>query len=150
MFMKWFRKMYVLGMNAKLFMALYFIVMVFAQAVAVLLSGGDSIRLLTMLEMLMTCAVVAVLQWLLLSDSADYSGGVLFGRSVLWLLLSMAVITGAALLFQWFAGYPWWATVAFVVFMLLMLVMTLEGLKFEREAETVRLNSDLERYKAKK
>lgn len=148
--MKWFRKMYVLAMNAKLFMALYFIVMVFAQAVAVLLGGGDSIRVLTMLEMLLTCALVALLQWLLLNDGADYTGGVLFGRSVLWLLLSTALAAGAALLFQWFAGYPWWATLAFSLFFLLMLVMTLEGLKFEREAETVRLNSDLEKFKAKK
>ena len=147
--MKWFRKMYVLGMNAKLFMALYFIVMVFAQAIAVLLGGGDSIPLLTLLEMLFTCAAVALLQALLLHDSVDYSHGVLFGRSALWLLLSAGIAAGAALLFGWFAGYAWWPPVAFVAFFVVMLVMTLEGLKFEQEADTVRLNQDLDRYKAK-
>lgn len=145
--LKWFRKMYVWGMNAKLFMALYFIVMVFSLALATWAGGGDSIRLLTLLEMLLTCGVVAVLQALLLKDSADYSHGVLFGRSVLWLGLSAGIVVGAALLFQWFAGYPWWLLVAFVAFMLAMLIMTLEGLKFEQEADTVRLNSDLKRFK---
>ena len=101
--MKWFRGFNVWAMNAKLFMALYFIVMVFALGAVTLVNGGDSISLLTLLEMLFTCAAVAALQAWLLSDSTDYSHGVLFGRSLAWLLLSTLVSAGAALLFGWFA-----------------------------------------------
>ena len=147
--MKWFRKLFVWAMNIKLFMALYFIVMVFALGAVTLVNGGDSISLLTLLEMLFTCAAVAALQAWLLSDSTDYSHGVLFGRSLAWLLLSTLVSAGAALLFGWFAGNPGWPALAFALFFLFALVLTLTGLKFEQEADTVRLNQDLERYKAK-
>ncbi len=147
--MKWFRGLYVWAMNAKLFMALYFIVLVFGMAVITLLTGGDSIKLLTLLEMLLTCAVVAFLQALLLSDSADYSRGVLFGRSILWLLLSGGIVLGAALLFGWLAGSSVWVAVAFAMFFMLMLMFALMGLKFEQDADTKRLNSDLKRFQEK-
>ena len=147
--MKWFRSLYVWAMNAKLFMALYFIVLVFAMAVVTLLTGGDSIKLLTLLEMLMTCAVVGFLQAFLLNDSADYSRGVLFGRSILWLLLSGAAVLGAALLFGWLAGSSAWALAAFTLFFMLTLMFALMGLKFEQDADTRRLNSDLKRFQAR-
>ena len=145
--MKWFRSMYVWAMNAKLFMALYFIVMVFALALVSALSGVYSVSLLTLLEMLLTCAVVGALQRLMLNDSVDYSHGVFFGRSVLWLGVTTVLVLGAALLFGWFAGFTHWALVAFGAFWLLALSFTLLGLKFEQEADTVRLNDDLKRYK---
>lgn len=148
--MKWFRKMYVWAMNVKMFMALYFIVMTFALAAVTLLFGGDSLRMLTMLEMLLTSAAVAGLQAWLLSDSADYSRGVFFSRSVLWLGLSVLLATGAALALGWFAGYPAWSLAVFAGFVLLALVLTLAGLKFEQDADTQRLNEDLDRFKARK
>ena len=147
--MKWFRGFYVWAMNAKLFMALYFIVLVFGLGVITLLTGGDSVKLLTLLEMLLTGAAVAVLQVLLLSDSADYSRGVLYGRSILWLLLSGGIVLGAALLFGWLAGSSVWVAVAFALFFMLMLMFALMGLKFEQDADTQRLNSDLKRFQEK-
>lgn len=148
--MKWFRKLYVWAMNVKLFMALYFIVMSFAVAAITLLMGGDSLRLLTLLEMLLTSAAVACLQAWLLSDSADYSRGVFFGRSVLWLGLSVLLTTGVALALGWFSGFPGWSVGAFAAFVLLALVLTLAGLKFEQDADTQRLNDDLGRFKARR
>ena len=145
--MKWFRSMYVWAMNAKLFMALYFIVMVFALALVSVLSGVYSVPLLTLAEMLLTCAVIGFLQRLLLNDSVDYSHGVFFGRSVLWLAVSTVLVLGAALVMNWFAGFTYWALVAFGAFWLLALTFTLLGLKFEQDADTVRLNDDLKRFK---
>lgn len=147
--MKWFRSMYVWAMNAKLFMALYFIVMLFVLGLVSVLSGMYSVPLLTLLEMLLVSALVAALQRLLLDDSTDYSHGVFFSRSVLWLAVSTAIVLGAAVLFGWFAGFTAWSMAAFGAFWLLALSLTLLGLKYEQDADTVRLNDDLHRFKEK-
>jgi 4-hydroxybenzoate polyprenyltransferase len=93
--------------------------------------------------------VVGFLQAFLLNDSADYSRGVLFKRSILWLLLSGGVVLGAALLFGWLAGSPGWVLAAFTLFFMLTLMFALMGLKFEQDADTRRLNSDLKRFQAR-
>ena len=145
--MNWFRRLYVWGFNAKLFMAFYFIMMVLMLGLVTLLAGGDSVRLLTLLEMLGVCAVIGVLQAVLLNDNTDYSRGVLFGRSATWLALSALMSAAAALALGWFEGGPRWSVPVFGVFMLVGLTMTLLGLKFEQEADTVRLNEDLQKFK---
>lgn len=147
--MKGFKKFYVWGMNAKLFMSIYFVAVVFLTGVITALSGGDSIGLLVLLEMLGVCAAIAVLQCVLLNDQTDYSRGILFGRSVLWLGVSVVLTVGAALLFQWFSGLPAWCPYVLGAFMLFGLSASLAGLKFEQDADTVRLNADLTRYKEK-
>jgi uncharacterized membrane protein YczE len=93
-------------MNVKLFMAFYFVIIVFAVGMVELIMGNDSLKLLTLVEMLLVCTVIGLLQSLLLNENTDYSHGMFFGRSVLWLTLSTACAMGAALLFGWFAGYP--------------------------------------------
>ena len=145
--MKAFRKLYVWALNAKLFMAFYFMMMVIILGLVTLLVGGDSVKLLTMLEMGLVCIVIGALQAFLLNDNTDYTRGVLFGRSIVWLAVSALLSTGAALLFGWFAGGPRWSAPAFGVFILIGLMMTLTGLKFEQEADTVRLNEDLDKLK---
>ncbi len=145
--MKAFRRLYVWTLNAKLFMAFYFIMMVIMLGLVTLLVGGDSVRLLTLLEMGLVCMIIGALQAVLLNDNTDYSRGVLFGRSMVWLIVSALLSTGAAQVFGWFAGGPRWSVPAFGLFMLIGLFMTLTGLKFEQEADTVRLNEDLGKLK---
>ena len=148
--MKTFRRLYAWTLNAKLFMAFYFIMMVLVLALVTLLLGRDSVKLLTLLEMGMVCVVIGGLQAWLLNDNTDYSRGVLFGRSMVWMAVSALLSMGAAQLFGWFAGGPRWSVPAFGVFMLIGLTMTLMGLKFEQEADTVRLNEDLEKLKERR
>ena len=148
--MKTFRRLYAWTLNAKLFMAFYFIMMVLVLALVTLLLGRDSVKLLTLLEMGMVCVVIGGLQAWLLNDNTDYSRGVLFGRSMVWMAVSALLSMGAAQLFGWFAGGPRWSVPAFGVFMLIGLMMTLMGLKFEQEADTVRLNEDLEKLKERR
>ena len=144
--MKWFRATYLWAMNAKLYMALYFIVMLFALGIASALSGVFTVPLLTLVEMLLTCALVAALQRLLLDDRVDYARGVFIGRTALWLVLSTLLALGAALLFRWFAGFPGWVVAVFGAFWMLALGLVLLGLRFEQEADTEHLNADLHRY----
>ena len=69
--MKAFRRLYVWTLNAKLFMAFYFIMMVLVLALVTLLLGRDSVKLLTLLEMGMVCVVIGGLQAWLLNDNTD-------------------------------------------------------------------------------
>ncbi len=147
--MRWFRKLYVWSMNVKLFMAFYFLLILFALAVVEWISGGDSLKLLTLVEMLLACTVIGLIQEALLNDSVDYSKGVFFGRSIAWLILSTGATVGIGLLFGWFAAYPPWSLPAFIAFLLLSFTMTLLGLKFEQEADTVHLNERLRKFKEK-
>ncbi len=144
-----FKKFYAMAMNAKLFMSIYFVAVVFITGVITAIGGGDSIRLLTLVEMLGLCMIIAAAQCLLLDDKTDYSRGILFGRSALWLLFSAGLTLVAALVFQWFSGLPGWCPYLLAVFMLIGLGAALMGLKFEQEADTVRLNEDLKRFQHK-
>ncbi|MCE5343408.1 MAG: hypothetical protein LLF96_07485 [Eubacteriales bacterium] len=147
--MKWFRKLYVWSMNIKLYMAFYFFIIAFAMGIVELISGGDSLKLLTLLEMALACTVIGLMQIVLLNDSVDYSKGIVFGRSVAWVALSTGATVGVALLFGWFTGYPAWSLPAFAAFLLISLTLTLLGLKFEQEADTVYLNENLRKFKQK-
>ena len=147
--MKFFRRIYVWSMNLKLFMALYVMALVGLIAALEALTGGNSLPLWTLLEALGVCIVIAALQGVLLSDTADYAHGVFFGRSVLWLLLSGTLTVTAALVFGWFSGKPQWCLFALAVLMLAVLTATLVGLKFEQDADTVHLNEDLKRFQHK-
>lgn len=145
-----FRKLYVWAMNVKLFMALYFVALAVLMGLLVAVTGGDSLKLLTLAEMLLLSILIAVLQNVWLPDSIDYSKGVLFGRSVLWLCVSTALTLISSLLFGWFAGFPAWCPYALSALMVAGLFAILQGLKYEQEADTVHLNDDLRKFKEKK
>lgn len=148
--MKALKKFYVWAMNAKLFMAIYFVAVVFVAGLVIVLTGGDSIKLLTLVEMLAMCAIIAVLQCVLLNEKTDYTKGVFFGRSCIWLVISAALSVGASMLFGWFEGLPSWCPWLLGGFMLFGLSASLYGLKFAQDIETEKLNSDLDRYQNKK
>lgn len=145
--MRTYRKLYVWAMGIKLYMALYFMAFLVLMGALVALMGGNSLPLWTILEMLLLSAVIALLQRLFLSDSADYSGGVFFRRSVLWLLSSTLLTFAVSILLDWFIGYPRWCAFVLAALIFLALTATLVGLKFEQDADTVRLNDDLDRFK---
>lgn len=144
-----FKKFYVWALNAKLFMAIYFVAIVFLSGLIIALTGGDAIRLIMLVEILIVSMAVAVLQCVLLDDKTDYSRGILFGRSVLWLALSVLITVIAALALRWFSGLPLWCPYALGGFMLFGCGAMLVGLKFEQDADTVRLNADLAAFKEK-
>ena len=145
--MKFFKRFYVWGMNAKLFMSIYFVAMAFLTGITIAFSGGESVKLLTLLQMLLVCMAIAVLQCVLLDDKTDYSKGIFFMRSVIWLAASTVLTVGAALLFGWFAGLlpacPW----ILGAFMLCGLSASLFGLKCEQDADSVKLNAHLKAFK---
>lgn len=144
--MKEFKKFFVWGMNVKFYMGIYFAATVFIIGIVLAITGRDSIGLLTLLQILLADMVIAFLQVWLLDEQTDYSRSIFFGRSVLWLAIAVGLIVGASVLFGWFGGLPTWCNLLLGVFMLIGLSATLFGLKFEQEQDTIKLNSNLQRY----
>lgn len=148
--MKEFKRFYLWGMNMKFFMGLYFTAMIFLAGILTLCYGGDSLTLMTLLQMFAVSLVIAVLQVTLLPDSTSYFKGILMKRSVALLVVS-AVLTGLCAHFGgWFAGLPVWCPWLMAAFMVFGIVCMLIGLRFEQEADTVRLNDDLKAYQEKR
>ncbi len=147
--MKAFKRFYVWMMNAKLFMAVYFVAVVFLTGIVIAVSGGNSIGLLPLVEMLVVCWMISLLQCALLDETTDYSKGVFFGRSCIWLVISTVLFVGASVYFKWFAGLPSWCPWLLGAFMPLGLSAGLLGLKFSQDIETEKLNENLDRYQQK-
>ena len=147
--MKEFKKFYVWAMNAKFFMAIYYLAIVFVVGVIYAVCGRYSVSLLALLEILPVSMIVGFSQAIILPDTTDYSRGILFLRSVCWLLLSAAVTVAGGLLFGWFAGLPGWCVWALALIMLAGCLAMLLGKEFEQNADTLKLNDGLKAYKNK-
>lgn len=144
--MKGFSAFYLWGMHAKFFMGLYFAAMVFLSGILVAVYGGDSLRLSTLLQMFLVSIVIAFTQVLILPVGVDFSRGILFGRSILWLVFSTACVIAVSLFGGWFTGLPAWCPWLLGIFMLFGCSAMLLGLKFEQNADTLRLNDMLSKY----
>lgn len=144
--MKGFQTFYLWGMHAKFFMGLYFAAMVFLAGILVAVYGGDSLPLMTLLQMFLVSIVLAFSQVLILPARVDFSRGILFGRSLLWLALGTVCVVAVALLGGWFAGLPSWCPWLMGGFMLFGCAAMLVGIKFEQNADTIRLNDQLKNY----
>ena len=117
-------------LNAKCYMGIYFAGVVFVVGLAVFLSGGDSLSLLSLLQMLLVCLVLGLLEEGLLGERADYAHGLFFGRSVLFLILATLLCGGSAWLFGWFGGLAGWCVPLFSAFMLAGFIAMLAGEKW--------------------
>lgn len=147
--MKSFKKIYIFAMNAKLYMAIYFVATLFIVSLITFLFGGRSITILTLFEMLLVNFVNGFLQAFLLNENTDFSHGIFFGRSTVWIILSVGISTAVCINCKWFEGYPNWCILLFTLLMLFGFCTMLVGLKFEQDADTVKLNHNLEHYKSK-
>ncbi|MEA4912635.1 MAG: hypothetical protein VB092_08520 [Oscillospiraceae bacterium] len=143
--MNWYKKMYVFALNAKLTMGVFYVAIVFVTAVITLCLGGTGVSAWSLLSMLLAAMLIGFSQELLLGN-ADFSGSVFFGRSILWVVFSMAVTLGGALIFRWFAALPAWSVAVLGAVMLFGFIAMLVSQKFEWEADAIGLNRDLRQY----
>lgn len=145
--MQAFKRFYVWGMNAKFYMGIYFVAIVFLTGVVTALTGGESLRLVHLLQMLIVAMGAALAQVLLLEGRHPRSAASLRVRSVLW-VVGTAVATGTcAAAFDWLEqaqSYgPWLLGGCMVLGCGAMLL----GLRFEQEADSCRLEQELEAYR---
>ena len=144
-----FKKFYVLGMNAKLYMGVYFSAITLIVAFVSFLYGSTTISSLTLLEAIIVSLIIGFAQELMLGRKTDFTKQIFFGKSVLWLAISVVLTFGSSVLFNWFENLPFWCDILFGVFMLIGYSFMLLGLKFEQEMDTIKLNSDLQKFQSK-
>lgn len=145
--MKEFQKFYVWGMNAKFYMGIYFAALVFLSGLVTALSGGDSLKLIHLLQMLLLAMAVALVQVFLLEGKRTYSKREMGWRSALWVAGATGATVACALAFGWMEGLGGWCPWLLGLFMAFGCCAMLLGLKFERDADTVHLERELEAYK---
>lgn len=143
----YYKRFYLFMLNAKCYMGIYFAGVVFVVGLVVFLSGGDSLSLLSLLQMLLVCLVLGLLEEGLLGDKADYTHGLFFGRSVFFLTLATLLCGGAAWLFGWFGGLAGWCVPLFSAFMLAGFIAMLAGEKWEQERDSRLLGRSLRDWK---
>lgn len=148
--MKQFKQFYVLGMNAKLYMGVYYAAITLAIAfVTFLYDGRAAISSLTLLQAIVISMVIGFAQELMLGRKTDFTKSIFFGKSVLWLAISVALTFGGSVLFNWFVDLPILCDILFGVFMAIGYSFMLLGIKFEQDMDTVKLNADLKQYQKK-
>ena len=147
MIFKYYKRFYLFMLNAKCYMGIYFAGVVFVVGLVAFLSGGDRLSLLSLLQMLLVCLVLGLLEESLLGDQADYSHGLFFGRSVIFLALATLLCGGSAWLFGWFGGLAGWCVPLFSAFMLAGFIAMLTGEKWEQERDSQLLGRSLREWK---
>lgn len=143
--MKGFQKFYLWGMHVKFYLGLYFAAMVALSGVITALYGGDSLRLTTLLQMLIVCLVVSLVQDRILPPELPIAR-LFFGRSIAFLACSSLLVALSAQLGGWFPGLPGWCPWAMGGLMFVGCNALLVGMKFEQDADTLRLNRLLQSY----
>ena len=144
-----FKNLYVWAMNAKLLMAMYFLSLVFLTAFIVFFQDVFVIRIQHLFQMLFLSALIAMTQVIFVDQYLDLSKRLLCTRSVIWLLFSGAVSFLTSKAFLWFPQAPTWGPILLAAFMMLVLALMLLGNRWEQEADTLRLNRNLDHFKTK-
>ena len=131
--MKEFKKFYLFGMNAKFYMGICFAAIVMIVSIVKVIFGETFISVWTLLEILLTSLIIGFSQAIILKDGTDYSKGIFFKKSFIWLLLSETVIMSIAYIRGWFLNLPLWAFPLCGIFMLFGFCAMLFGQKFLQE-----------------
>lgn len=142
-----FKRFYFWAMNAKLTMGIYYVAIVFCIGVMNAIFGINAIHLLTLLEVLIVSMVIGFSQALLLPDTTDYTKGILFLRSTIWIVLSVVLTTICSVILNWFSGLPTWCPWVLAGFMLFGCPAMLLGKQYEQNADTIKLNEGLRAIK---
>jgi len=147
--LKEFKRLYVWAMNAKMLMGLYFAALVMLTAFVTLFTGTYQLEIVHLFQMLLLSVLISLVQAGLLDDHVDFSKNLISPRSSAWLLFStlMTYLTSKA--FTWFPQTTQWGPPLLSLFMLIGLSFMLLGLRWEQEADTLRLNRNLEHFKTK-
>lgn len=145
--MKTLKKTYMWGLNMKTYLGFYFTAIVFYCGVITAFFGGDSLKLVTLVQMLLTSLAIALFQVFILPDDVDLTGRLLIGRTLLFAVLSGLAAALASFWGGWFAPRGVGVSLLFGCVMLVGFFSILLGIRFRQEEETLRLNDSLARYK---
>lgn len=145
--MKEFKELFLWSMNMKLYMGIYFSAVLFLIGLMYFVQGIYQISILTVFTGVGASMIVALLRIRMLDSHCDYSKGIFFSKTIIWILICTIIFGVAAIVFEWFKGLPdinYWI---FTIAMCIGLIMMLWGEKLEQDASTDKLNESLKNYK---
>ena len=147
--MRAFKNFYVWALNAKLLMAMYFLSLVFLTAIIIFFQDVFVIRILHLFQMLFLSIVIAMTQVVFVDQYLTLSQSFLYQRSAVWLFFSGLMTFLTAKAFLWFPLTPTLGPALLACSMVLVLALMLLGNRWEQEADTLRLNRNLDHFKTK-
>lgn len=147
--MKKFKEVFLWAMNMKLYMGIYFVAIVSFSSVMSLVQGKAEVSFVMICTALVASIIIAILQVLILDNHCDYSKGIFFLRTFIWMVISTLIVGTTAVAFKWFEGLSQMNYLVFTVIMAIAFIMMLVGEKFEQEASSERLNKELKSFQKK-
>lgn len=131
----------------KFHMSIYTLALIATNGFVKWLMGERSIAILTLLEMMLVCFAIALLESWIFPQEGDWKGAAMIRRTVLWGLICNVGFIGGAVVFHWFPGVPAWAVLLLIIF----LEGGLGGMWFAMHValkkDTEQLNKKLQQYK---
>ena len=148
--MKVFLKYYKWELHNELYASIYFAAMLFMYSILVFVQGERSVDIFVMLEMLLVCYVMAIMQKVILSEDTSYSKNTLIARTSIWFVFSLVFVITMSLVFQWFADMGTWALGAFIAYMVIGFIAIWIGIFIANKVDTKNLNNMLNQYQEKR
>ena len=138
-----FARLYVWAGRAKYTMGLFFAGFTLMYLFFGLVSEGPAVTmdLFTSLEMMIAGALIGMAQQFLVP-----TGVLTRARSVLWVVIGIAVTLSFSLIFGWFSMLPLWGFICFQLFAAFGLVAMILMYYFELYGDTKELNRGLEQF----
>ncbi len=144
--MKEFIGFYRWGLSMKFHMAIYTLALVFFKALTNLYRGETGVASLTMLQMMVACMILAILETALFPEDRELEPRKMKTRTALWVVAANVLLGGGALLLGWFAGVPVWMGVLLAMFLEGGLFSMWFGVHVALKKDTKRLNENLRSF----
>lgn len=143
-----FKKIYLWSFDAKLYMGLYFVALTFyIGAINYFILGIEVIDIMTLIEALIVCIVIAFSKAIFFNDYFDKSNKIVVLKYFIWIVISIIITLGVAIYGEWFNISVAYIGLCAYIFVALSLVLI--GFLFDAESSTVKMNKSLENYKRK-
>lgn len=145
--MKWLKRFLYSEIGIEFKACLYFCVILFFYFVYQILQGSLTASIIIMTEMIFTAYFIGYIQVYLLHNFDELEH---FGKKEgAFAVICSVVYTLASYLLNWY-DKNWLATVLFFCYLLLVYLCVFLIYKIKRDADTIRLNRELEQFKNQK
>lgn len=142
-----FIRFYTWGIKMKFHMSIYTLALIAVNGFAKWLMGERSITILTLVEMMLICFVIAVLEAWIFPEEGTWEGAAMIRRTILWGLICNVGFIGGAVAFDWFSGISGWAAILLLLFLEGGLAAMWFAMHVALKKDTRQLNRKLQQYK---
>lgn len=141
-----FAKLYLWTAKAKFTMGIFFVAFVLAYLFFGFITEGTtaSLGFFTAVQMMFACFFIGIAQQLILPTDKLTKP-----RCILWIAVGVAITFVFSLVFGWFAGFPLWCGIAFIVVLTMGMVAMILSCYLELHRETKLLNKQLVQFQSR-